>query len=241
MFLLNSLSYVAVIWALSKMRIRERVLPRKAVMGLAGLREGFSYVVRFRTLGYLLVNLSLMGMLGGPYLTLLPVFAKNVLRGGPQTLGLLIGSVGVGAMAGALFLASRKGVRGLGRVIAAAMVVYSLGLIALSHSRLIPLSMGVLLFTGLGTMMLSSGTNTLVQALVDEDKRGRVMSVWAMSILGAHPIGSLWAGAVANKIGAPLTVYIGGILCLAATGLFILRLPHMRREARPILEKQGHA
>lgn len=240
-FLLNSLSYVAVIWALSKMRIRERVLPRKAVMGLAGLREGFSYVVRFRTLGYLLVNLSLMGMLGGPYLTLLPVFAKNVLRGGPQTLGLLIGSVGVGAMAGALFLASRKGVRGLGRVIAAAMVVYSLGLIALSHSRLIPLSMGVLLFTGLGTMMLSSGTNTLVQALVDEDKRGRVMSVWAMSILGAHPIGSLWAGAVANKIGAPLTVYIGGILCLAATGLFILRLPHMRREARPILEKQGHA
>lgn len=239
-FLLNSLSYVAVLWALAKMRIRKRVLPRKAAAGLEGLREGFSYVARFRTLGYLLINLSIMGMAGGPYLTLLPVFAKNVLRGGPQTLGLLIGSVGVGAMAGAFFLASRKGVRGLGRVIAVAMVVYSLGLIALSHSRLIPLSMGVLLFTGLGTMMLSSGTNTLVQALVDEDKRGRVMAVWAMSILGAGPIGSLWAGAVANKIGAPLTVYFGGILCLAATGLFILRLPHMRHEARPILEKQGH-
>ncbi|MBU0607598.1 MAG: MFS transporter, partial [Armatimonadetes bacterium] len=175
-FLVNSVSYIAVIWALLLMKITRREQPTGRAGGLRGLHEGLVYVWGLKTIPYLLLNLSLVSIAGSPYMMLMPVFAKKVLHGGPQTLGLLIAAVGVGAMIGAFFLASRKGVRGLGRVMAVAMGVYSLGLLAFSHSRLLPLSMAIMLLTGLGMMVMMAGTNTLLQTLVEEDKRGRVMA-----------------------------------------------------------------
>jgi len=240
-FLLNAVSYIAVIWALLVMKITRQAPPQGRAMGLRGLHEGWTYVWGFKTIPYLLLNLSLVSIAGTPYMTLMPVFAKHVLGGGPQTLGFLVASVGVGALVGAFFLASRKNIRGLGKLMAAAMGLYSLGLLAFSHARWLPLSMFIMLFTGLGMMVLMAGTNTLLQTLVDEDKRGRVMALYTMAFMGSAPLGSLWAGAAATHIGAPRTVYIGSLACLIATGVFISKLRMMRREARPILERQEDA
>ncbi len=238
-FLLNAVSYIAVIWALLVMKITRKVLAPARASGLQALREGLSYALGFRTIAYLLLNLSLVSIAGTPYMTLMPVFAKKVLHGGPQALGLLIAGVGVGAMVGAFFLASRRNALGLPKLMAAAMALYSLSLLAFSHSRWLPLSVGIMLFTGLGMMLMMAGTNTLLQTLVSEDKRGRVMSLYAMAFMGSGPIGSLWAGAAATHIGAPLTVYFGSLACLVATAIFIRRLPITLREAAPALARQA--
>ncbi|MEN6547483.1 MAG: MFS transporter [Armatimonadia bacterium] len=227
-FLLNSLSYIAVIWALLVMKVQRREIPRQALAGLQGLFEGVRYVWHFASLRHLLVNLSLVTLFGGPFMTLMPVFAKKVLHGGPQTLGLLIATIGVGAIAGAFFLASRKSIYGLDRIIAVAMSSYAAGLILFSRSTSLPLSMGLLLFIGLGMMVQMAGTNTLLQMLVEDDKRGRVMSLYAMAFMGSGPLASLWGGFAATHIGAPLTVWIGGVLALATAGLFVTRLPVIR-------------
>ncbi|MGE5530483.1 MAG: MFS transporter [Bacteroidota bacterium] len=238
-FLLNAVSYVAVIWALLAMRLKKPEPSRATTGGLQSLREGVTYVWHFKTLRFLLLNLSLIGLFGSPYMTLMPVFAKNVLKGGPQTLGLLIASVGVGALIGATFLASRKTQRGLGRLIAGFMFVYALSLIAFSRSTHLPSSMLIVMFTGLGMMMTMAGTNTLLQTLVDDDKRGRVMSLYTISFMGSGPLGSLWAGAAATHLGAPLTVWMGGVACLIAAGVFVWRLKEMRKEVRPIYAERG--
>jgi predicted MFS family arabinose efflux permease len=212
---------------------------KEAAAGLRGLAEGFRYVWRVRPIRFLLLNLSFIGVAGTPYVTLMPVFAKNILHGGPQTLGLLVASVGVGAMVGAAVLASRRRQRGLSGLVAFFMVIYSLGLIAFSRSAWLPLSMGVVLFTGLGMMMVMASTNTLIQTLADDDKRGRVMALYTMSFMGAGPVGSLWAGWAAKHIGAPLTVWIGGVACLIAALVFLGRLGPMRRDIRPIYDAKG--
>lgn len=231
-FLINSLSYIAVIWALLLMKVPRRETVRTASAGLSGLLEGFLYVWHFKSLRYLLLNLSLVTLVGGPYMTLMPVFAKNVLRGGPQTLGLLIATIGTGAVAGAFFLASRKSLDGLERVLAAALTAYAVGLILFSRSTSLPLSMGLLLFIGLGMMVMMAGTNTLLQTLVDDDKRGRVMALYTMAFMSSGPLASLWGGYAASHIGAPMTVWIGGVLALAAAGLFATRLPAIRKAIR---------
>lgn len=238
-FLINSVSYVAVIWALWAMKIKPREIARTAGGGLADLYEGLKYVWQSKAIRYLLLNLILIGVAGTPYMTLMPVFAKNILRGGPQTFGLLIAAVGVGALVGATFLAGRKRQRGLGRIIAIYMAVYSLSIIAFSHSTSLPLSIAIVIFTGAGMMMVMAGTNTMIQTLVDDDKRGRVMALYTMSFMGSGPIGSLWAGAAATHIGAPLTVWIGGVACLLASAMFIYRLGEIRREVRPIYDRKG--
>lgn len=227
-FLLNALSYIAVIWALLVMKIRQREVSRQTSAGLGGLVEGIVYVWRFRTLRYLLLNLSLVMLVGGPFMTLMPVFAKKVLHGGPQTLGMLIATIGVGAVTGAFFLASRKSIHGLDRIIAVSMLSYAAGLILFSRSTSLPLSMGLLLFVGMGMMVQTAATNTLLQVLVDDDKRGRVMALYAMSFMGAGPLASLWGGFAATHIGAPLTVWIGGVLALVVVATFLTRLPVIR-------------
>ena len=238
-FVLNSVSYIAVIWALLVMKIRPREKAVPASGGLRSLAEGFSYVWHFKSIRYVLLNLVFVGIAGSPYMTLMPVFAKDILRGGPKTLGFLIAAVGVGALVGATFLAARKRQAGLGRLIAIYMVVYSLSLIAFSHSTSLALSMGIVVFTGWGMMMVMAGTNTLIQTLVDDDKRGRVMAIYTMAFMGSGPIGSLWAGKAATHIGAPLTVWIGGLACLLASVLFLYRLREMRQEVRPLYQEMG--
>lgn len=240
-FLINAVSYVAVVWALLAMRIQAREPLRSTAAGLRGLVEGFAYAWQVRPIFYLLLNLCVIQVVGTPYMTLMPVFAKSVLKGGPQTLGLLIASVGVGALCGATLLASRKSPRGLPKLIAVFMCVYALGLVGFSLSRWLPLSMVIVLFTGMGMMMTMASTNTLLQTLVDDDKRGRVMSLYAMSFMGAGPIGSLWAGAAATHIGAPLTVWLAGMGCLLAAAVFLLRLRRLRGAMAPVFERHGVA
>lgn len=238
-FLVNSLSYIAVIWALLIMRLTRRDHTRTVTAGLRSLGEGFSYAWHMKTIRYVLLNLVIIGIAGSPYMTLMPVFAKDILHGGPQTLGLLTAAIGVGALVGATFLAARKRQGGLATLIALYMMLYSLGLVAFSHSRLLPLSAGIVVLVGWGMMMVMAGTNTLIQTLVDDDKRGRVMAVYTMAFMGSGPLGSLWAGKAASHIGAPLTVWIGGIVCLLAALAFVYRLREIGHEVQPIYAQKG--
>lgn len=236
-FLLNAASYLAVIWALLAMKITRRDVSRAPTSALHGLREGIRYLREFRSIPYLLLNLSLVSIAGTPYMTLMSVFAKDVLHGGPESFGFLLAASGVGATIGAVYLATRKSPRGLGRLIAIAMCLYSVGLLAFAESEWLWLSLVIVLFTGFGMMLTMASTNTLVQTLVDEDKRGRVMALWTMAFMGAAPIGSLWGGFAATHIGAPRTVYIGALLCMVTTAIFIRRVPALRRETAPILDQ----
>ncbi len=183
--------------------------------------------------------LAVVSLVGMPYSVLMPIFAEDILHGGARALGFLMGAAGVGALVGAGYLASRKTVLGLGRMIPVAAVVFGVGLIGFSFSRALPLSVALMLLTGFGQMVQLASSNTLLQTLVDDDKRGRVMSLYAMSFLGMMPVGNLLAGAVAGKIGAPWTVRLGGAVCLAAAALFARRLPGLRRVARPIYVSKG--
>jgi MFS family permease len=174
-----------------------------------------------------------------PYTVLMPVFAKNILHGGPHTLGFLLGASGVGALVGAIYLASRKSVLGLGRLIIIALNIFGIGLIAFSVSRTLVFSLLLLVFTGFGMMVQMASSNTVLQTIVEEDKRGRVMSLYTMAFMGMAPFGSLLAGSLASKIGAPGTIMISGIACILGSILFARRLPALREMVRPIyIEKE---
>jgi MFS family permease len=161
------------------------------------------------------------------------------MHGGAGTLGALQATAGVGALAGALYLASRASVLGLGRVVVASAAVFGLGLVAFSRAHLLWLAMPLLFVAGSGMMLQTAASNTIIQTIVDEDKRGRVMSLLAMSLFGTVPLGSLIAGALATRIGAENTILAGGAICVVAAGLFLRALPEVRRAVRPIYERMG--
>ncbi len=239
-FLVNGLSYVAVIGALLAIRVPPR--PRRATAApavWAHLGEGFRYVARFAPTRAVLLLLALVGLVAAPYSVLMPMFATDVLHGDAHTLGFLVGSIGLGALAGALFLARRRSVRGLGTVIAWAAGAFGVALLALSVARAQWLACAVLAVSGFGMMAHLAASNTILQTLVDHDKRGRVMSLYAAAMLGTTPLGSLAAGALAGRIGAPRTFAIGGGACVAAALLFARALPALRAEVRPIYARLG--
>jgi MFS family permease len=238
-FLLNALSFVAVIGALAAMRIPHltRKLTQQRI--LHGLREGYAYGFGFPPIRYILINLALLSLMGMPYTVLMPVFAKDVLGGGPHTLGFLVAMAGVGALLSALYLASRKSVVGLGTIIALSSGIFGCALVCFSFSRYLPLSLFLSLCTGLGFMGVITSTNTILQTISQEDKRGRVMSLYAMAFMGMTPFGSLIIGALANRIGARRAVMIGGILCIISAYLFFSRLPTIRKLIRPIYIEKG--
>jgi MFS family permease len=167
--------------------------------------------------------------MGMPYVTLMPVFAKDILHGGPHSMGFLMGASGIGALIGAIYLASKKTVLGLGRVIASTSAVFGLALVCFSFSHLLWLSLILMLFTGYGQMVQMAASNTILQTITDDDKRGRVMSFYTMAFMGMTPFGSIFSGSLADKIGAPATIFIGGIACLAGSALFILKLPALKK------------
>jgi MFS family permease len=238
-FLINALSYMAVIVSLLLMKIeRKNVKPRTSKVWQE-LREGFRYAAGFAPIRDILLIFALVSLVGMPYIVLMPVFAKDVLHGGPSALGFLMGCTGLGALGGALFLASRKSVLGLGKMIPIAVTIFGSSLIVFSFSRLLFFSLALMLLTGMGQMILMATSNTLLQTLVDDDKRGRVMSFYAMAFMGATPVGSLTAGFLASKIGAPWTVFIGGLICICGAVLFAKRLPILRELVRPIYVKMG--
>jgi MFS family permease len=174
-----------------------------------------------------------------PYIVLMPVFAKDILHGGPHALGFLMGASGLGALVGAFYLATRKTVLGLGRLIAVAASIFGLGLIAFSFSRLLWLSLPLMLLTGFGQMVQMASSNTILQTIVDDDKRGRIMSFYTMAFIGMAPFGSLFAGSLASSIGAPHTLLIGGITCVMGSTFFAYRLTALRKIVRPIYVRMG--
>jgi MFS family permease len=238
-FLLNALSYIAVISALLMMKISPHINNKRKEKVLEGLKEGIKYAYSFKPIRALLLLIALMSLAGMPYTVLMPVFARDILKGNASTLGFLLGAVGTGAMIGALYLASRKSVLGLGKWIAIAASIFSLGLICFSFSRSIYLSLMLMFFTGFGMMMQMASSNTLLQTLTDDDKRGRVMSLYVMAFMGTAPFGSFIAGALASVIGAPYTILSGGIVCLLGAIIFAKNLPSLRKHIRPIYIKMG--
>jgi MFS family permease len=238
-FLINAISYMAVIVSLILMKIeRKNVQPRRSKVWQE-LKDGFRYAAGFAPIRDILLIFALVNLVGMPYMVLMPVFAKDVLHGGPSALGFLMGCTGLGALGGAVFLASRKSVLGLGKMIPIAATIFGSALIVFSFSRLLFFSLGLMLLTGIGQMILMATSNTLLQTVVDDDKRGRVMSFYTMAFMGATPVGSLIAGFLASKIGAPWTVFIGGIVCIFGAFFFAKRLPILRELVRPIYVKMG--
>ena len=238
-FLLNALSFVAVIAALLAMRITPKTRERDKTPLWQGLTEGYRYAFGFFPIRSLLLLLALVSFMAMPYTVLMPVFAGKILHGGPQTLGFLLGATGVGALIGAFFLASRRNVLGLGRIIVIASFLFGIGLIGFSFSRVFWLSAAMMVVTGFGMMVQMTSTNTVLQTIVDEDKRGRVMSFYTMAFIGMVPFGSLFAGSLASVIGTPETTMVGGISCILGSLLFARKLPAFREMVRPIYMERG--
>jgi MFS family permease len=238
-FLIDGFSYLAVIASLLAMSIAA-VQKRGAEKPVwQELKEGWNHVTQFVPIRSILLLLALISLVGMQYTVLMPIFAGQVLHGGPHTLGFLMGASGVGALCGAMFLATRKNVLGLGRVLPLAAAIFGTGLIALGLSRLLWLSLLVMLFVGGAMMTQMASSNTILQTIVHDDKRGRVMSFYSMAFLGMAPFGSLLAGALAHQIGAPRTVMISGTICIAGAAWFASQLKAMRDVVRPIYRTLG--
>jgi MFS family permease len=238
-FLLNGLSFIAVIFALLAMKITPKKREAQSSKVFQGLKEGFSYAFGFAPIRSVLLLLGLVSLMGMPFTVLMPIFAEKILHGGPQALGFLSGATGVGAIAGSIYLASRKSVLGLGRIIVISSNLFGIGLIGFSLSRLFWLSLLMMLLTGFGMMVEMASINTVLQTIVEEDKRGRIMGFYTMAFMGMVPFGSLLAGTLANNIGAPNTVMIGGVACILGSVLFAKKLPSLRRITRPIYVGKG--
>ena len=239
-FLVNGASYVAVIAALLAMRLPPRP-PLRGPRAPAwhNLGEGVAYVTRFAPIRSILLLLSLVSLAGAPYVVLMPVFAADVLHGDAHTLGFLTASIGVGALCGALFLASRRTVRGLGRFIVVAVTGFGAALVGFSLSRSLWLSLAFAFLSGFGLMVHMASSNTIVQTIVDDDKRGRVMSFYAAAFQGTMPLGSFLAGSLAGLVGAPRTLQLGGAACLVGALAFARALPGIRAQVRPIYARLG--
>ncbi len=238
-FLINAISYIAVITALLLMKIPPTVFSSKKEKVLKGLKEGIKYAYNFKPIRALLLFIGLVSLAGMPYTVLMPIFAKDILHGNANTLGFLLGAVGIGALCGAFYLASRKTVLGLDKWIPIAASVFGFGLILFSFSQNLIFSLILMLFTGFGMMMHMASSNTLLQTIVDDDKRGRIMSLYVMSFMGTAPFGSLLSGSIASRIGTPTTVFISGIIVLIGAAVFAKNLPSLKKHIRPIYVKMG--
>src|SRR5690348_6332485 len=230
-FLANSLSYIAVITGLLMMRVARPARLAAHGPALAHLIEGYRFARHTAPIRALLLLLGLVSLVAMPYTVLMPVFADQILHGGARGLGILMGATGVGAMMGALTLATRSGVLGLGRWVAFSCGGFGLCLVLFSLSRYFWLSAGLLLPVGFCMMLGMSSSNTLIQAMVPDHLRGRVMAMYTMMFMGMAPFGSLFAGAVAEHLGASFTVSVGAVACVGAAFLFYFHLPKIRVEA----------
>jgi MFS family permease len=239
-FAIDAVSYVGVIASLLAMRVTAR--PRREGppgRPAAELAAGFRYVTRTPAIRALLLLVASVSLLGLPYTALLPIFAARVLRGGPQTLGYLMGASGTGALLGAITLASRRSVLGLGALLPRMVALFAAGIATFALSRSLPLSMLALVVAGFGFMVQMASSNTLLQTIVEDDKRGRVMSFYSMAFVGSAPFGSLIAGAVAQHVGAPFTLAGGAVGLLVVALTFFRALPGLREQVRPLYVERG--
>ena len=238
-FLVDGVSYIAVIASLLMMRLPRAMMERATTTMVAQLREGWTYVANSAPIRTILLLFALLSLMGWPFMVLMPIFAAQVLHGGPHTLGFLMGAVGVGSLVSALALVLRKSVRGLTKMIPIASVAFGVGLICFGFSSVLWLSMLMMLVTGFGMMQGMVVSNTILQTLVDENVRGRVMSYYTMAFVGMAPFGSLLAGGLAHAIGAQRTVMVSGVACILGALWFWTRLKGIRKEMRPVYERLG--
>jgi MFS family permease len=232
-FLLNAVSYVAVIAALMAMSMAPKYIRAQRPHIWQAWREGVTYAFASPPIRSVLLLLAVVSFMGMPYATLLPIFAQEVLHGGAQTLGFLMAAAGIGALVGAMFLASRESMVGLETVLVVAATIFGAGLIAFSLSRVFWVSWALMVVSGFGMMVHMAAANTLVQTFVDDDKRGRVMSLHTMAVRGMVPLGSLIAGALASQIGAPATLTLGGICCVFGASIFASRRAAFKAPVSP--------
>lgn len=238
-FLLNGASYLFVIGSLLAMRVGRPAAPRTTGDLWHGIADAYRYVRGFEPIQALLLLVGLFSLAGMPYSVLMPMVARDVLGGGAAMLGFLMGAAGVGAFLGAVVLAARKTIAGLGRAVAVLACGFGIALTALGWSRSLALSLPLMAVLGLGQMIVFAGSNTLLQTLVDDDKRGRVMSFYTMAFMGCGPFGYLGAGWLASHIGATWTFTICGVLFAAGAAAFGRRLPVLRAKAHPVLQQRG--
>jgi MFS family permease len=238
-FLIDGVSYLAVLASLLMMRVHVAAAMYAGTSMLEQLREGWTYVSRSAPLRTILLLFAVVNLMGMPFTVLMPVFASKVLHGGPHTLGFLMGATGVGALVAALSLAARRSVRGLTKMIPISAALFGGGLIFFGLSRSLWISLVMMVLTGFGMMQGMAASNTIIQTIVSEDKRGRLMSYYTMAFVGMMPFGSLLAGAMAHAMGAPLTVIVSGSVVIASAIWFTTRLKGVRREIKPIYQELG--
>jgi MFS family permease len=238
-FLVDGFSYVAVIASLLLMRGMQPQTIASRSRVYDELKHGWRYVSGFVPVRTLLLLLALVSLAGMPYTVLMPVFAKSLLHGGAHTMGFLMAASGIGALVGAIVLAARKSVQGLGKMIPISTALFGAGLMGFSHSRTLWVSLLLLLAAGFGMMVQLAASNTILQTIVPDERRGRVMSYYTMAFVGMAPFGSLLAGALASRIGAQATVLVSGVCCLAGALLFASRLKELRRLIHPIYVRLG--
>ena len=245
-FLVDGVSYIAVIASLLMMRLptlNEEAMAARARRASSSmvtqLKEGWDFVRGFLPIRTILLLFALVSLMGWPFTVLMPIFAAQVLKGDAHTMGFLMGALGVGSLASAVSLVLRKSVRGLLKMIPIAAVVFGIGLVLFGLSHVLWLSMLLLLVVGFGMMQGLTASNTIIQTIVPEDKRGRVMSYYTVAFVGMAPFGSLLAGTLAHAIGAPKTVVLSGVCCILGGALFFTRMPGIRAVMRPIYEQLG--
>jgi len=238
-FLINAISYIFVVVSLLLMHVQNKEEKQKAGNLLNDMKEGLNYTFGFPPIKHLLLLLGVASLMGSSYQVLMPVFAKEVLHGGSGTFGFLMGAAGLGALIGAVFLASRETLIKLGRIIPAASALFGAGLVSLSFSRSFSVSLLLMIIIGIGIMLHTASSNTILQTITDDDKRGRVMSFYTLAIMGTAPFGSLLAGSLAKIIGTPYTILIGGISCIVGAFFFYKKLPELKRIVRPVYVRMG--
>lgn len=227
-FLLNGISYFFVILSLVSLKLNSPAVIAKKSDVLKSLREGFAYTFGFSPLRAIILLIALVSLAGMPYVVLMPIFAKEVFHGDSNTFGFLMGASGVGSLAGTVYLASRTSVLGLGRIVPLAAAIFGFGLVAFSLSRNFMVSAVLMVIIGFGMMLQMASSNTIIQTIVDDDKRGRVMSIYLMAFMGAVPIGSFIAGSLSGMIGPAETLRCGGIICILGAAVFACRLSVLR-------------
>ncbi len=239
-FAVNAVSYVAVIIGLLLMNVRS--VPRAGKNSpIEDIIEGFRWANKTKVIRSLLLLIGLVSLVGMPYTVLMPVFADKILHGGARALGILMGATGVGALLGALTLASKTGVKGLGRWVAITCAGFGVSIFLFSFSRYFWLSVLLLLPAGYSMMLQMACSNTLIQTMVPDQLRGRVMALYSMMFMGMAPFGALFGGALAQRAGAPITVAVGGVACMLGAIWFARELPELRIEARRLIIAQGLA
>jgi predicted MFS family arabinose efflux permease len=223
-FLLNAVSFIAVIFALMTIRVRPQHIARKRGSVIEKLAEGFNYAFKHPEIQHILFLVGLVSVMGMSYAIIMPVFAKEILGGGPGTLGFLMSAVGVGALIGAALLAYRQNLERIGSVIFSGTAIFSLALMAFSFSHVLWLSLSLMVFVGFGMMVQMVSSNTALQNLTEDDKRGRVMSLYTVAFMGMTPFGSLLAGMLAHTMGAPNALLVSGCFCLMGALIFARRM-----------------